>query len=90
MKPKPADDRGVACGAAGGDIPVMANEDSDRLGMLETRYAFLERHVAEQDRAMLEMAKRIDLLEARLKQLHGRVERGSEGSTMPDERPPHY
>lgn len=68
----------------------MANEESDPLGILEFRYAFLEKHVAEQDRAMLEMAARIDLLEARLKQLHGRVERGPDGGTMPDERPPHY
>lgn len=68
----------------------MANEESDRLGILESRYAFLEKHVAEQDRAMLEMAARIDLLEARLKQLHGRVERGTDAGSPHDERPPHY
>ena len=68
----------------------MANEESDRFGILESRYAFLEKHVEEQDRAMLEMAARIDLLESRLKQLHGRVERGTDGGTIPDERPPHY
>lgn len=68
----------------------MANEEGDRLGTLEFRYAFLERHVAAQDRAMLEMAARIDMLETRLKQLHGRVERGTDGGATPDERPPHY
>jgi uncharacterized coiled-coil protein SlyX len=68
----------------------MANEESERLGILESRYAFLEKHVAAQDRAMLEMAARLDLLEARQKQLRERVERGTDGGTIPDERPPHY
>jgi uncharacterized coiled-coil protein SlyX len=68
----------------------MANEDSDRLEALEFRYAFLEKHVAEQDRVMLELAKRLDLLESRQKQLHERLDQGPEGGAMPDERPPHY
>ena len=62
----------------------MANDEAERLANLEVRYAFLERHVAEQDRAMLEMAARIDRIEARLKQL------GDEGGLPTDERPPHY
>ena len=68
----------------------MANEDSNRLDTLEFRYAFLEKHVAEQDRAMLELAARLDLLESRQKQLRERLEQGTEGGAMPDERPPHY
>jgi len=68
----------------------MANEDRDRLDALEFRYAFLEKHVAEQDRAMLELAKRLDLLELRQKQLHERLVQGTEGGAPPDERPPHY
>jgi len=68
----------------------MANDESERLANLEVRYAFLERHVAEQDRAMLEMAARTDRIEARLKQLGERVERGDEGGLPSDERPPHY
>ena len=68
----------------------MANDEAERLANLEVRYAFLERHVAEQDRAMLEMAARIDRIEARLKQLGERVERGDESGLPTDERPPHY
>ncbi len=68
----------------------MANDESERLANMEVRYAFLERHVAEQDRAMLEMAGRIDRLETRLKQLGERVEGGAEGGLPADERPPHY
>ncbi len=68
----------------------MANETAERLGTLEIRYAFLEKHVAAQDRAMLEMAERIDRLEARLKQVGERVVRGDEGGLPADERPPHY
>ena len=68
----------------------MANEESDRLVTLESRYAFLEKHVAAQDRAMLEMAARLDQLEARHKQLRERLEQRSDGGAMTDERPPHY
>lgn len=68
----------------------MANDTAERLGTLEVRYAFLEKHLAEQDRAMLQMADRIDRLEARLKQLGDRVVRGDEGGLPGDERPPHY
>ena len=68
----------------------MANDEAERLANLEVRYAFLERHVAEQDRAMLEMAGRLDRLEARLRQLGERVERGDDGPLPSNERPPHY
>ena len=68
----------------------MADQPDERLGNLEVRYAFLERHVAEQDRAMLEMAERIDRLEARLRQFLERDERGGAGELAADERPPHY
>lgn len=73
-----------------GDIRGMANEESDRLRILESRYAYLEKHVVEQDRAMMEMAARLDLLESRQRQLRERVERGTDGGAIPDERPPHY
>ena len=68
----------------------MADERDERLGNLEVRYAFLEKHVSQQDRAMLEMAERIDRLETRLRQLFERTERGPEGGLPADERPPHY
>ncbi len=68
----------------------MSNEAADRLGDLECRYAFLEKHLAEQDRAMLEMAARIDLLEARFGQLRERLDGAGEGGLPADERPPHY
>lgn len=80
----------VASGPRAFRYRSMANDESERLANMEVRYAFLERHVAEQDRAMLEMAGRIDRLEARLKQLGERVERGDEGGFPADERPPHY
>ncbi|MFT3830749.1 MAG: SlyX family protein [Opitutaceae bacterium] len=70
----------------------MPNDSAERLANLETRNAFLERHVAQQDRAMLEMAERIDRLEARLRHMAERAEQqGSPGGDLPvDERPPHY
>lgn len=73
------------------EIRHMANDTADRLDNLEVRYAFLEKHVAAQDRAMLEMADRLDRLEGRLRQLRERVEGGAPEDQLPaDERPPHY
>ncbi len=68
----------------------MADQPDERLGNLEVRYAFLEQHVAEQDRAMLELAERIDRLETRLRQWLERDPRGGAGELSTDERPPHY
>ena len=82
---------GIAVGPVVREIRPMVNDMADRLGDLEVRYAFLEKHVAAQDRAMLEMAERLDRLEGRLRQLRERVEGGGpEGGLPADERPPHY
>lgn len=68
----------------------MSNERIDRL---EERLAWLQRHVTEQDKAMLEMAGQIDRLKAEVARLRQRGEAtvmpGGEGNA-PEERPPHY
>ena len=64
---------------------------------LEEKIAYLERHVAEQDRAMLEMTEDVGRLRRELKSLRDRSAGGA-GSARPpadeappaDERPPHY
>lgn len=66
-----------------------------RLRELEIKAAFLEKHVEEQDRAMLEMSNRIDALERHLRRLNDAMKsvdaRGASGEGAPaDERPPHY
>lgn len=66
----------------------MSNDD--RLTRLEERYAHLQRHSAEQDKVMLELADELAKLRKELAAL--RTVRGSgpeEGETR-DERPPHY
>lgn len=66
--------------------------DAERIMLLEERYAHLQRHVTEQDKAMLELAEAV----ARLKQelLLLRTQQGgaspTEGVGPADERPPHY
>lgn len=66
-------------------------EESERMRRLEEKIAYLERHVVAQDRAMFEMAERIDALDERLKQVGERVQRGAGDDDLPaDERPPHY
>ena len=58
---------------------------------LEERLAWLERHVAEQDKVMLALHDELSRLRAELKQLRERLAGGAE-TEPPDsaERPPHY
>lgn len=60
--------------------------------MLEEKIAYLERHVAEQDKAMLEMAEDITRLRRELITLRDRTSSAPRGEDeLPaDERPPHY
>lgn len=68
--------------------------DAERLTLLEERYAHLQRHVAEQDKAMLELAEQFARLKADLAAL--RAQSAGGGSPLAgsdesaDERPPHY
>lgn len=67
----------------------MSNERIDRL---EERLAWLQRHVTEQDKAMLEMAGQLDRVKAELTRLKHRAEAAPSNpeSSPADERPPHY
>ena len=61
---------------------------------LEEKIAYLERHVTQQDKAMLEMADDLTRLKRELKTLRDRMEMrepsGGSGGDLPHERPPHY
>ena len=65
---------------------------NESIKLLEEKIAYLERHVTEQDKAMLELAEEVAGLRRELK----RVRERSSGATAPDdasieeERPPHY
>ncbi len=65
---------------------------SERIDRLEERLAWLQRHVVEQDKAMLEMAGQLDRMTAELKRLKQRSEASSANAEAEpaDERPPHY
>ena len=68
----------------------MSNERIDRL---EERIAWLQRHVVEQDKAMLEMAGQLDRFKAELTRFKQRADAaptGLEVSAAETERPPHY
>jgi SlyX protein len=68
----------------------MSNE---RIDLLEERLAWLQRHIVEQDKAMMEMAGQLDRLKVELTRLKQRADEGvtAGGATNPhDERPPHY
>lgn len=65
----------------------------ERIDRLEERLAWFERHVTEQDKAMLEMSRQLDRALAELRLLRDRVAGGISAASedMPaDERPPHY
>ncbi|MBL9189129.1 MAG: SlyX family protein [Opitutaceae bacterium] len=69
---------------------------NDRLQRLEEKIAYLERHVTEQDKAMLEMADEIAGLRRELRALREHGPRDAGGTQagaaedLPHERPPHY
>jgi SlyX protein len=65
---------------------------SERTDRLEERLAWLERHVTEQDKAMLALHEEIARLRTELKQLRERpaASPGPGEAVEQDERPPHY
>jgi SlyX protein len=68
----------------------MNEEDLQRMARVEERLAWLERHVSEQDKVMLELSETLDRLRGEAEILRQRV---SDGTSLPppeDERPPHY
>jgi cell division protein FtsB len=64
--------------------------DSERLTRLEERYAHLQRHQAEQDKVMLELADEVKKLRQEIALLRARAPGGTETGELPDEKPPHY
>ncbi len=68
----------------------LAEMNGERLALLEEKLAWLQRHVTEQDKAMLELAGEIDRLKRRVTEIGQRP--GPEPGAAPaiDERPPHY
>jgi SlyX protein len=66
--------------------------DTERLTRLEERYAHLQRHVTEQDKAMLALGDELARLRTELAALHSRQNAGLPAGEpgAADERPPHY
>ena len=64
----------------------------ERLTNLEARYAWLERHVGEQDRAMAELGHRLRRLQTEVETLRTRLRVGEApaGPEAPEPPPPHY
>jgi len=64
--------------------------DPEPLARFEERLAWLQRHVAEQDKAMLRMAEEIDRLKQQVAELRGKLTDEPDGTPGPEARPPHY
>jgi SlyX protein len=73
---------------------LAMNPIAESIQRLEEKIAYLERHVTEQDKAMLEMSDDIIRLSRELNALRERTGQDTPGGggeeAMPDERPPHY
>jgi SlyX protein len=74
---------------------MSALPDETRLARLEERLAWFERHVTEQDKAMLELSELVDKLRHEVMRLRDRQAAGTGGGGPVDdasahERPPHY
>ena len=59
---------------------------------LESKIAFLERHVEEQDKVILSIRRIIDELQAEIGRLRAAIndEGGANNALSNDEKPPHY
>lgn len=64
--------------------------NDEPLARLEEKLAWLQRHVTEQDKAMLELAGEIDRLKKQIAELRAKAAGAPEGEPPADERPPHY
>ncbi|MEM9227342.1 MAG: SlyX family protein [Verrucomicrobiota bacterium] len=67
----------------------MPNDD-ERQERLETRLAYLERHLEQQDRGILKQSEQLGRLLEELKQQKQQLEALSESKPLPSEKPPHY
>jgi SlyX protein len=66
---------------------------SENLKRLEEKIAFLERHVTEQDKVMLELGDELARLRREVQSLRNRAPSGGSTAAPGDEaeeRPPHY
>lgn len=63
--------------------------EDPRIARLEERLAWLERHVVEQDKVMLQQSDALQKLHGELVAMRERVA-GREVPLDPNERPPHY
>lgn len=58
---------------------------------LETKIAFLERHIEEQDRVILKLHQKVANIAQEFSQLKTALQASpSSSSEIPDEKPPHY
>jgi len=64
--------------------------EAERLTLLEERYAHLQRHVGQQDKAMLKLGDELAKLRQEIALLRSRETGESPTGEVPDARPPHY
>ncbi len=64
--------------------------EAERLTLLEERYAHLQRHVGQQDKAMLKLTEELAKLRQETALLRTRESGDAPTSDGPDQRPPHY
>ncbi len=72
---------------------MSLSETDNRIARLEERLAWFERHVAEQDKAMMELSDLVERLRREVLALRERGAGGAagmSGAEQADERPPHY
>jgi uncharacterized coiled-coil protein SlyX len=65
-------------------------DDKERITLLEERYAHLQRHVVQQDKAVHELSEAMAKLRQEIAQLRSRETGESTPGEVRDERPPHY
>lgn len=73
-------------------LNLIRHMSDERIKKLEEKLAWLERHVIEQDKVILNQSRELDLAKDTLMRWLFRMQGGTEsgGVFLKDERPPHY
>ena len=64
--------------------------DADRLSRLEERYAYLQKHTAEQDKVVMQLADELAKLRKELGAMRAQQHAPRASDDVVDEKPPHY
>jgi len=79
------------CKSHSTNFPLKSSMNPESFQDLETKIAFLERHIEEQDRVIMKFHQKVETIFQEIGQLKTTLQQASSSSSeIPNEKPPHY